>query len=253
MKKNRLILGLVSVALLRGVTAMGQINYQNGDMLAGFRDSTSPNTDVIVDLGSISLFQQTGAPAFSVNVNLVTALQNTFGGDLSGLSWSVFGYNGNNTIYNTLARSNPNLQTLVPQVGGTAGAQGLVANDIDTISGLTTPGAWPGIANLFANIVSVPVSAGGYTALMAQGVSNGDFSGDWTYNIENTGSSVSDLYQSDPKANAFDSKPASYLGYFSLDGSGNMTFNPVPEPATLGMLGAGMMTLLAVRRFRRSN
>ena len=132
-------------------------------------------------------------------------------------------------------------------------AQGLVANDIDTISGLTTTGAWPGIANLFVNIVTVPVAAGGYTALMAQGISNGDFAGDWTYNIENAGAGVSDLYQSDPKANSFDSKLATYLGNFSLDNSGSLTFNPVPEPATWSLLGAGVMSLLAARRFRRSN
>jgi len=243
----------MAITTLCGVSAMGQISYQNGDMLAGFRDSSSPNTDLIVDLGSISLFQQTGAASFNVNANLSSALLATFGSDLSGLSWSVFGYNGNNTIYNTLARSNPGMQTLVPQVGGTMNAQGLVANDIDTISGLTTPGAWPGIANLVVNIVTVPVAAGGYTALMAQGISNGDFAGDWTYNIENTGPGVSDLYKSDPKVNSSDSKLASYLGNFSLANSGDLTFNPVPEPATLSLVGSGMMTLLAVRRFRRSS
>jgi hypothetical protein len=253
MKHNNLVMGLVTIATLCGVSVTGQISYQNGDMLAAFRDSSSPNTDLIVDLGSISLFQQTGAAAFNVNANLSSALLGTFGSDLSGLNWSVFGYNGINTIYNTLARSNPGMQTLVPQVGGTVNAQGLVANDIDTISSLTTVSAWPGIANLFANIITVPVAAGGYTALMAQGLSNGDFDGDWTYNIENTGAGVSDLYQSVPKVNSFDSKSASYLGNFSLNGPGNLIFNPVPEPATWSVIGAGMMTLLAVRRFRRSN
>ena len=253
MKHHNSILGLVAVTTLCAVSAMGQISYQNGDMLAGFRDSSSPDTDLIVDLGSISLFQQSGAASFNVNANLSSALLGTFGSDLSGLSWSVFGYNGNNTIYNTLARSNPGMQTSVPQVGGTLNAQGLVANDIDTISGLTTVGAWPGIANLFANIITVPVAAGGYTALMAQGLSNGDFGGDWTYNIENTGAGVSDLYQSVPKVNSFDLKSASYMGNFSLDDSGNLTFNPVPEPATWSMIGAGMMTLLAGCRFRRNN
>ncbi len=253
MKHPNSILGLMAITTLCGVSAMGQISYQNGDMLAGFRDSSSPNTDLIVDLGSISLFQQTGAASFNVNANLSAALLDTFGSDLSGMGWSVFGYNGNSTIYNTLARSNPGMQTPAPQVGGTLNAQGLVANDINTISGLTTVGAWPGLANLFVNIITVPVAAGGYTALMAQGISNGDFGGDWTYSIENMGPGVSDLYQSDPKVNSFDSKLASYLGNFSLDGSGNLTFNPVPEPATWSMIGAGMMTLLAACRFRRNN
>ena len=86
MKHNKLIMGLVSIAALCGVSAMGQINYQNGDMLAGFRDSSSPNTDLIVDLGSISLFTQTGAPSFpSVNANLSAALLGTFGADLKRL------------------------------------------------------------------------------------------------------------------------------------------------------------------------
>ncbi len=217
--------------------------------------ATAPVRTLI--LSSISVpfcfFSKTGDASFNVNANLSSALLATFGSDLSGLNWSVFGYNGNNTIYNTLARSNPGMQTLVPQVGGTMDAQGLVANDIVTISGLTTPASWPGIANLFVNIVTVPVAAGGYTALMAQGLSNGDFGGDWTYNIENTGAGVSDLYQSDPKVNSFDFKVGFLLGQFLLDGSGNLTFNPVPEPATWSVIGAGMMTLLAVRRFRRNN
>ena len=57
MKHPNSILGLMAITTLCGVSAMGQISYQNGDMLAGFRDTVpARNTDLIVDLGSISAF-----------------------------------------------------------------------------------------------------------------------------------------------------------------------------------------------------
>ncbi|MEI9962350.1 MAG: PEP-CTERM sorting domain-containing protein [Limisphaerales bacterium] len=88
---------------------------------------------------------------------------------------------------------------------------------------------------------------------------NGNFNGAFQGNIENTtpgsftsGSTpvISDLYELDP---ADAGSAGTYLGYFQLDPNGTLTFNPVPEPTTWAMFGMGLITLAAVRKFRRKN
>jgi hypothetical protein len=76
----------------------------------------------------------------------------------------------------------------------------------------------------------------------------GNLQGDWTYNIQNVGPGVSDLYQSNP-GNRYIQK-ASYLGDFSLDASGDLSFTPVPEPSTWAMFGSGLLCLIGVCRFK---
>jgi hypothetical protein len=265
MKKNKIISGVVATAALCAVNASAQITYHNGDMLAGFGNGGSK--DVIVDLGSISQFQQTGASPISFS-GVSSALTTVFGAgyNLNTVYWSVFGANDTTsppydssvsqsdpyTIWNTLARSNPNLQTSPPLVAGSSAVQSATAGDIiNTIGGLTSPSeAGPGqIVNVSLDIVSVNTSLGGYSDLMNNPY-NGNFQGDWTYNIQNTGAGTSDLYQSNP-GNHF-TQHASYLGDVVLDPSGNLTFNSAPEPSTWAMLGTGLMSLLVFNRYRRN-
>jgi hypothetical protein len=256
MKKNKIISGVMAIAALCAVNATAQISYHNGDLLAGFRNGG--NTDVIVDLGSISLFQQPGTSSFGFT-GLGSALTGVFGPDLSGVSWSVFGVNDTtigfnpsvsqtdpNSLWTTLARSNPNNKTTTPLVASSDSQQHPLL-DIEQIASSTSPGGGNPITSISANIVKVVNNTGfGYTPSI--GV-NGDLSGDW-YNIEHLGSGVSDLYQSNP--NSSSTARASYLGNFSLDSLGDLNFNPVPEPSTVGILGFGMMSLLALRRYGRN-
>lgn len=260
MKKNKILSGVVAITALCGVTAMAQINYQNGDMLAAFGNGGS--VDVVVDLGAISSFQQPNATGPVSFAGVSTALQSVFGSDLSGVYWSVFGVNDTTipfnssvsqtdpyTVWNTLARSNPNIQTMAPFVAGSSAVQQLAVLDIETIGLLTSPSqAGPGlIVNLSADIVSVNVSLGGYSSMMNNPYS-GNIQGDWTYNIQNIGAGVSDLYQSNP-GNRYTQR-ASYLGDFSLDSSGVLAFEPVPEPSTWAMLGSGLIGLIGLCRFK---
>jgi hypothetical protein len=263
MKKIKIITGVVAMAALCGMNAMAQINYQNGDMLAGFRISGG-SSELIVDLGSIANFQQPHTPSFGF-AGVSAALTSYFGSDLSGVDWSVFGVNDttiapNNssvsqanpyTIWSTLPRFNPNAQTIDPLVGGNSASQQLVASDIETIASLTNPNqVGPGlIVNVSPNIVAVSASLGGYSSEMSS-PNNGNFQGDWSYNIENLGARVSDLYQSNP-GNPYTAR-ASYLGNFVLDVSGNLTFNPVPEPSTWAMIGGGLTCLMAFRRPKKA-
>jgi hypothetical protein len=255
MKKYKILSGVVAAAVLGGASAMAQFNYHNGDMLAAFGNGGS--TDVIVDLGQISNFQ---AGAVTQTFNLNAVLTATFGSVNSGLYWSVFGVNdtsigGNgsvtqtdaNTMWNTLARSNPANKTTTPFVGGSSASQQLPVGDIETIGNLTSPNqAGPGmIVDYAPGIELVDTSLGGYSPMMNNPY-NGNFQGDWTYNILNHGVGVSDLYQSDP-GNHF-SQRATYLGNFDLSSGGSLTFNAVPEPSTWAMIGTGLLTFLAIRR-----
>ena len=252
----------MAVAVLSGTSAMAQFGYQNGDLLAAFGNGTS--TDVIVDLGSISNFQQPNAAANSWNLNAV--LTSVFGSTPvgSGLYWSVFGVNDtsvtpNNpsvvqaspyTVWSTLARVDPSVQNDTPTVSGNASSQHLAVNEIKTIANLTSPGdANPGlIVDYSPGVEEVATSLGGYSALMnsSSDPGAGNLAETWSYNMLNYGAGTSDFYQNDP-GNPL-TAPASYLGDFSLDPTGLLTFNPVPEPSAWAMIGSGFLALLALRR-----
>jgi hypothetical protein len=255
MKKSKILLGVMAFAAFCGMDATAQISYQNGDLLAGFRSGSSP--DVIVDLGSISLYQQTGSASFNVNSNLPGALTSTLG-NISGVIWSVFGVNDTTlgsmaltgqsdayTVWSSKKRNNAGIQSSAPFGDANSAAQGLAAVDIEAIGGNTSPGgASPGlIVNIAPGIVSLDQSVTSYSPDMG-GAFNGNFEGNYSYSIERTGSGVMDLYEVNPDSQG------KYLGDFSLDSLGDLTFNPVPEPSTWAMLGTGLLTLIAIRRSR---
>jgi hypothetical protein len=249
MKKNKILLGVVAAAALCGMEATAQINYQTGDLLAGFRKGGSP--DVILDLGSISLYQQVSGASFQVNANLSTALQNTFG-TLSTMQWSIFGVNDTgtaltgqsdaNTVWSSKRRNNAAIQSSAPFGNPSSDSQALAVGDIKGIGNNTGSGS-TGVTDLAPGIVSVDATVANYTPDMGSPY-NGDFEGTYSYNIERTGTGVLDLYEVNPNS------PGQYLGNFSLSSGGDLTFNPVPEPSTWAMLGTGLLTLVAIRRNR---
>jgi len=259
MKTTKILLGAIASAVLCGTSAMAQITYNNGDMLAGFRNGGS--TELIVDLGSIANFQAglSGGTYNAAFAGVSAAITSTFG-STTGVYWSVFGANDTtlnpnngaviqpdpNSVWTTLARSNPNNQTAAPHVGGNSLSQALTVGTIGSIGGIASS-VTPGVVTLSAGIAAVNTSLGGYQANMADPFA-GNLGGNWAYNIEHFGAGTSDLYQSNP-GNQYVQKGV-YLGNFALDSSGVLTFTSVPEPSTWAMIGTGAMSLLA---FRRSN
>ena len=257
MNKTKILLGVLASAVLCGTNALAQISYQNGDLLAGFRNGGS--TELIVDLGSIANFQ---AANYATNFTGVAAAINSVFGSTTGVYWSVFGANDTssnpynaavtqtdpNTLWNTLARSNPNNRTTAPFVTGNSALQGLAVGNIGSIGGLTSSSI-PGVSDISLNIVSVSTSLGGYSSLMAD-PNSGNLGGILTYNIENLGAGVSDLYQSNPGSHF--TQRGTYLGNFTLAANGVLTFVGVPEPSTWAMFGTGAFSLLALGRFRRN-
>jgi hypothetical protein len=258
MKKYKILSGVMAAAVLGGASALASFNYQNGDLLAAFGDGGS--TDVIVDLGAIANYQA-GATTQTFDLNAV--LTSVFGSVNSGIYWSVFGVNDTsiggsnpsvtqtdaNTVWASLARSNPAVKSTTPHVSGNSASQGLVVGDIQTIANLTLPSqAGPGlITDYAAGIELVNKSLGGFTSLMSSPY-NGNFQGDLTFNTLNNGAGTSDLYQSNPGNH--NTQSATYLGNYSLSAGGSLTFNPaaVPEPSTWAMVGSGALALLALRR-----
>jgi hypothetical protein len=257
MKQNAILSGVVATMALCAMDASAQFNYHNGDLIAAFGNGGS--TDVIVDLGAISNFQPANWATYSWNLNSI--LTSTFGSVSSGVYWSVFGVNdtssggGNpnvtqgdpNTIWATLARSNPANQTHPPHPAGSSASYQLPLIFIQTIADTTSPGlASPGLIQDYApGEELVDTSLGGFSPMMNNPY-NGDFQGTWYYNTLNHGVGVSDLYQNDPGVS-----PSTYLGDFSLNSSGVLTYNPIPEPSTWAMFGSGVLALFALRRRNR--
>jgi hypothetical protein len=259
MNKKIILSGAVAALVLGTMDASAQFNYQNGDLIAAFGNGGS--TDVLVNLGLISTYQQQGIPPFSVNLNSV--LTSVFGSVNSSIYWAVFGVNDGggsggggapgisqgdpNTIWTTLGRLNPGHQTTAPLIQGGSSQFQLPLTDIESIGNVTSPSqASPGlIVDVSPGVEEVSTSVGNFTPMMTNPY-NGNFQGDWYYNVLNHGAGVSDFYQNDPSLSR-----ASYLGNFALDPTGNLTFNPVPEPSTWAMAGSGFLLLLALRRRRK--
>jgi hypothetical protein len=249
---------LVAAAFYGAVASAQTYTYNPGDLLAAFRQTGSP--DLIVDLGSVSQFQQ---PNGTSPVNLTgvsSALASTYG-SLNGLYWSVFTYVGTtsslgsaNTLWLSDPRSDVNIQTAAPR-SASFNSQGYVIGEMSAIVDATKSGFATIIADQAVQLSS-GLNEGGDPISYTVGVGTyGDFNGTLRGTVENytgvsfvSGSSVSDLYQQNPGT----ANLGTYLGDFSLESSGSFTFNPVPEPSTWAMLGAGMMTLFAIRRFGRN-
>jgi hypothetical protein len=265
MKSTHLIKMAVAAAALCGAAATAQtFNYNSGDLLAAFRTSGG-SQNLIVDLGSASLYQN-ATGSFSITGVNSTLLTSVFG-SLNNVYWSVFGYvntaasplGPQNTIWVTDPRSDNTLQN-DPNSSLTSSGQGQVISKMRAIA----DGATSAFATVQANqivTVSSSLNVGGDPVSYTVGVGPlSDFNGTWAPAVENQTSSgfgtsstpsVSDLFQQNPGA----ANNGIYLGNFQLNNDGTFAFNsvnPVPEPSAWALIGTGMMTLLAVRRFRNN-
>jgi hypothetical protein len=259
MKRHKILTIAMSAAVLGGASAMAQFNYQNGDLLAAFGNGGS--TDVIVDLGAISNFQQPNAVGNSWDLSSV--LNSTFGSVNSSMYWAVFGVNDLNappsnssvvqaspyTVWSSLAEMTPGVPNSTPNVSGRASSQGLATLQVNNIANLTGSGiTYPSsTVELVPTSLELTAAAGfSYEMNNASNPGSGDLAGTWNYNMLSYGAGTSDFYQNDPGNPATTS--ATPLGTFSVGPTGVLTFNPVPEPSTWAMIGSGFLALLALRR-----
>jgi hypothetical protein len=228
--KNTIKLALAAAAgLAAAASAHAQANY-NGDLMVGF--SSGSGNDLIYDIGSVSSLQN----------GETWSLGSLLSGDASTMNWGVIGntLNGlgkhtDNTIFTTT--SDP---TVAP--------------------GIVTPTIYGNLNSVASTLFSAlsPAGEGGYAQVAATttpptGVSWNmqtiTGAGPVTYvnvyenpNILGAGSEA--LWAVDDYA----TQTSSQLGTFSLDGTGTLTYNAVPEPATLSMLGGFGLLALSFRR-----
>ena len=259
LSKTAMISAAVAGSLWSLAASAQTFTYSSGDLLAAFRKAGSP--DLIVDLGSASLYQS-GTGPFSITGVNSTLLTSVFG-SLDGIYWSVFGYvntsgsplGAQNTIWVTDPRSDINFQN-DPNSSLSFNGQGSTISKMRAIADGATSGGATILANQIVEVSSA-LNVGGDPVSYTIGVGSlGDFHGTWAPSVENltpagfaasSTPEISDLFQQNPGA----ANVGSYLGDFQLGNNGTLTFVPVPEPSALAMLGAGMMTLVAVRRIGR--
>jgi hypothetical protein len=233
------------------------------DLMLDFRqvvNGAPGSTDLTIDVGNAANYRGIATP-FTVSINAAN-ITGTYG-SLNNLLWSVVGAaypstapNPNsvpaNTLWVTAARDPLNLNTQTsPWVSKSAFSQGGAAA---LITGIPTGAASAGTA-LSSSAATVP--DGNSVSYHSYVTDNGNLQGKFQGNIENStgaafsGSSRSDLYELQP---ASGNPNGVYLGYFDLTSAGVLTFVPVPESSTYGiMAGAGLLLVLVRHQFRRQN
>jgi hypothetical protein len=258
MKKYMLATVLVAAALGEVAIQAQTFTYNSGDLLAAFRKSGSP--DLVVDLGSVSQYQQAAASGSGTyTFNLGTDLTSTFG-SLDSIYWSVFTFDKTGTYapVNTLWMSDPRSDASVqndPPTTGTSSAQNLVIGQLGAIADALSANYGTIIDNQVIQLPSdLGASTGGdpasYTTALGASL---DFNGTYGQAFENVSSaaaaSVSDLFQEHPSP-LHNPGTGTELGTVTLDAAGTLTVQSVPEPSTWAMLGSGLIGLMAFRRMK---
>lgn len=261
-------MAIMAACMLPEIGAAQYFTYSSGDMLLGFRKTTgSAPYDLVVDIGSVTNYLAL-PPGTKVSISQFSSSQlaDAFS-DFNNLQWSAsaaWGTYGSwagfplHTMWVTVPRDNPNSQTSPPARQSSGGQQ-------------TAVNAMASIGTAAANSVSPqfagPTGPDNNTTLVREPTGSsydrfdyhtfvedpftpaiGDFDGYLPWNAENTTPAaftntpvVSDLYQSIPTGfvdpyTGTNSGPAYYVGHFTLNPNGTMTFTrasvaaPQPPP-----------------------
>ncbi|MFZ4597915.1 MAG: PEP-CTERM sorting domain-containing protein [Terrimicrobiaceae bacterium] len=266
-------------------------SYSAGDIFIGFRQTAASNT-LAVNLGSLSKFLTptyggTATPGASFNVtfgvipntstvvtNLNADLTAVFGAgwatnSTNGTSvrWSVSGLTDNSlnntpisgynarTILVTKARTNPAVQSAV--LGSVI--QDNFAGEFDSFANSNLGGGFVGqtsTVNSSVAFIGAKTDTNNYNTRLG---TNGSFGLGATRRIEQLTSganqgptnSVLDFYLA-PTSGSTLATSNTYLGNFSLNSSGELSFTAVPEPSTYALLAlSGTAFMVFLRRRKR--
>ena len=235
--------------------ADAQTTYAPRDLILGFRQVGGVN-DLEVNIGQASLYYGAANPFTVPGVNGadITA---TFG-NFNNVLWSVGGTvrtgDGGDPslavscLFVTRPRSDASVQSdpwLRQSSGALAGTSTKIVSIANNFANQT-----PTLNSAFATLIP-DASAQSYHTFVGSGNYGGTFRG----NVENltpasflTGNSVSDLYEILPGSGS-----STYLGSFSFDPSGALTFSPVPEPSTWALLSSAGLLAFSLRVRSRRN
>jgi hypothetical protein len=262
-----------------------------GDMILGFQVETLTSSsdtalspqgpgsgeNLEIDLGSASQFYSaTPGTSFTLPKLAVADLIATYGASWytrTDLDWGIIGTTGRfsgseiysggvgtadgyaaaKTIWATRAESIPGTQS-VPWTDSL-----LLSSPISLIEPLYTGGspllnATSTVNSAYATVVASTTIGSWTTEDGAAGTTSFNYfhgSIDNTTDIPASGEAISDLYQ----VNYVNGGSAQLLGNFELNNSGLLTYNAVPEPSSLALLGvtACAFTMLLRRRRRGTN
>jgi hypothetical protein len=261
------------VAMVQTATAQ-PFAYTNNDLLLGFRKTGSfkESYEVVVNIGKATTYSQ-ASDGTSFGVPNFTLSQLTPGsfGSLNHLNWSVFGFSKtnlsnvlpgyvNNTLWLTVPRSNPAIQTPPPyrliytSQNSVSSQIVAIGNNAAYLSSQTTSNQY-NTARYIREPVNDPADLSASIADVNSDT-NSTLQSSWSQNnIENSTPAsfitciISDLYEVRPQTDAvghpvtdphtgLTSGPAYYVGYFQFCPDGTLTFfrasaTTPPPPAPL--------------------
>lgn len=244
---------LLITLLLPGFAHAQYFNAKTGDLLLGFRKTgaNQGSYELVVNVGSVTNFLALPAGT-NVTISKFTPsqLSDAFG-DYNNLQWSVSAsyyigapgsyWNGfqHFTIWFTLPRDNAGTQTSVPSRVSSSAQSGAASKIYSIGNGATLISGNIASTNADNNtlLVREPVNNANDYSVFVEGSdqTQGTYQDQWGYNVENTtpasfsSAVVSDLYQevptgyNDPNSGT-NNGAAYYVGYFTLNPNGTMTF-----------------------------
>ena len=262
---------VVSALLFAGASVAAHAQAAYGDLILGF-ELAGNTTNLEVDLGSVSSFIGTAPGTYSIVTGLGTDLSSTYGSGWNtnsnlnlGVVGSTSGTSGfagqlkrtlwvtssgtaySQSVASLYAGANSNISALYGQSAaeGAFGGVSVSSSPADLIqttafsgttqgilTGTTLAGSWTSQEATGGSGFSIPITSG--AVLEAAMNSSG-------------GTVTNELYMLNPG-----SGPATDLGTFSLNSSGDLTFTAlsvIPEPSTYAMiLGVFALGFVMLRR-----
>jgi hypothetical protein len=274
MKKNSIgtkaMLALIGSVMLVPASSEATLTYNDGDLLLGFRATggTGAPTSYLVNLGSIAQFLNANATDTILTLdaeigNIGLDLSATYGSWQNRLDvlWSVTGVQktagnalGNNTLlvsraaggapWQRLSSFGSGAPALKLQGEGQKFAIGTTGPEVGTDQIESTNSAFALIQpdSQFNSHESYQPGGPNASGAAAYGVFNGGVESSFEFG---TSQALLDFYVSAPG-----SGDADFIGQFSINNTGTVTFTPegVPEPSTAMALGLGALALGCMRR-----
>ncbi len=253
-------------------TAQTPVVYTDGDLFMGFRSSTATN-DYLWDIGQFSQFTNLAAGTHLALGNISADLTTVFGvnwASNNNIQWGSagthdFDSSGNQIVNLYATKAEPTLGTLAsPWLRQSTSNQGFTSSRIETLAFFGFFGNTSTANN--PNAIIQPTLGTSWASFQPGGANTtGGTSFDtWNPTVEAPGNvpfgtgiptTRLDLFEILPDNGGLN-PPSTYLGTFSIDSLGNVSFDtlPIPEPSTYALLIAGgLLALFVARRQRKSN